>query len=116
MQLERIESELKRRRYGFHKIIGFIFILTSFSTFTFNISDHLGLRTPITAVSRFKLNKTGASCNASRTPLNDVLICEKLRDPLTILLAPKGTCVWEPSDLNTADEIRSYNVINQHEV
>jgi hypothetical protein len=26
MQLERIESELKRRRYGFHKIIRFIFI------------------------------------------------------------------------------------------
>lgn len=100
----------------FTRLLGLFLYLTSFCTFTFNISDNLGLQTPITTVSRFKLNKTGASCNASRIPLDEELICEKLRDPLKILLAPKGTCVWEPSDLNTADEIRSYNVINQHEV
>ena len=73
----------------FTRLLGLFLYLTSFSTFTFNISDNLGLRTPITAVSRFKLNKTGACCNASRTPLDDGLICEKLRDPLTILLAPR---------------------------
>jgi hypothetical protein len=100
----------------FTKLLGLFLYLTSFSTFIFNISDNLGLRTPITTVSRFKMNKTGPSCNASRTPLDGGLICEKLSGLLTILHAPKGTSVWEPSNLNTVDEIRSYNIINRHEV